>query len=66
MAEQSRHKDSKKKIKISACGEKMSLIMMEKEMAPHSSVLAWRIPGMGEPGGLPSMGVTQSATTEAS
>ena len=29
---------------------------MEKEMAPHSSVLAWRIPGMGEPGGLQSMG----------
>ena len=29
---------------------------MEKEMAPHSSILAWRIPGMGEPGGLPSMG----------
>ena len=28
----------------------------EKAMAPHSSVLAWRIPGMGEPGGLPSMG----------
>ena len=28
----------------------------EKEMAPHSSVLAWRIPGMGAPGGLPSMG----------
>jgi len=27
-----------------------------KEMAAHSSVLAWRIPGMGEPGGLPSMG----------
>ena len=25
-------------------------------MAPHSSVLAWRVPGMGEPGGLPSMG----------
>ena len=25
-------------------------------MAAHSSVLAWRIPGMGEPGGLPSMG----------
>ena len=25
-------------------------------MATHSSVLAWRIPGMGEPGGLPSMG----------
>ena len=29
---------------------------LEKEMATHSSVLAWRIPGMGEPGGLPSMG----------
>ena len=28
----------------------------EKEMATHSSVLAWRIPGMGEPGGLLSMG----------
>ena len=30
---------------------------LEKEMATHSSVLAWRIPGMGEPGGLPSMGL---------
>ena len=29
---------------------------LEKEMAVHSSVLAWRIPGTGEPGGLPSMG----------
>ena len=29
---------------------------MEKEMATHSSILAWRIPGMGEPGGLPSVG----------
>ena len=28
---------------------------LEKEMATHSSVLAWRIPGTGEPGGLPSM-----------
>ena len=28
---------------------------LEKEMATHSSVLAWRIPGMGEPGGLPSV-----------
>ena len=35
---------------------------LEKEMATHSSVLAWRIPGTGEPGGLPSMGVTQSQT----
>ena len=29
---------------------------LEKEMATHFSVLAWRIPGMGEPGGLLSMG----------
>ena len=28
----------------------------EKAVEPHSSVLAWRIPGTGEPGGLPSMG----------
>ena len=31
--------------------------MSEKAMAPHSSTLAWRIPGTGEPGGLPSMGL---------
>ena len=30
---------------------------LEKEMATHSSVLAWRIPGTGEPSGLPSMGL---------
>ena len=30
---------------------------LEKEMATHSSALAWRIPGTGEPGGLPSMGL---------
>ena len=34
---------------------------LEKEMATHSRVLAWRIPGTGEPGGLPPMG---SDTTE--
>ena len=36
----------------------MSIIRadMEKEMATHSSVLAWRIPGTGKPDGLPSMG----------
>ena len=32
------------------------LSWLEKEMATHSSVLAWRIPGTGEPGGLPFMG----------
>ena len=34
---------------------------LEKEMATRSSVLAWRIPGMGDPAGLPSMG-SQSQT----
>jgi len=38
---------------------------LEKEMATHSSVLAWRIPGTGEPHGLPSMGSKESDTTEA-
>ena len=33
-----------------------SLSCTGEEMATHSSVPAWRIPGMGEPGGLPSMG----------
>ena len=37
---------------------------LEKEMATHSSVLAWRIPGTGEPGGLPLWGRTGSDTTE--
>ena len=32
------------------------VIILEKEMAAHSSVLACRIPGKGKPGGLPSMG----------
>ena len=32
---------------------------LEREMAAHSSVLAWRIPGMGEPGGLPSVGLNR-------
>ena len=30
---------------------------LQKEMATHFSILAWRTPGMGEPGGLPSMGL---------
>ena len=44
---------------------KYYITVMEKEMAPHSSVVAWRIPGTGEPGGLPSMGSHESDTTEA-
>ena len=42
-----------------------SLSYMEKEMATHSSVLAWRIPGTGEPGGYRLWGRTESDTTEA-
>ena len=38
---------------------------LEKKMATHSSVLAWRIPGTGEPGGLLSLGSQESETTEA-
>ena len=34
-------------------------------MATHSSIHAWRIPGTEEPGGLPSMGGTESDTTDA-
>ena len=36
--------------------ERLHFHALENEMATHSSVLAWRIPGTGEPGGLPSMG----------
>ena len=36
--------------------ERLHFHTMEKAMATHSSVLAWRIPGTAEPGGLPSMG----------
>ena len=34
----------------------IALLILEKEMATHSSVLAWRIPGTEEPGRRPSMG----------
>ena len=43
--------------------ERLHFHALEKEMATHSSVLAWRIPGTGEPGGL--WGCTESDTTEA-
>ena len=36
--------------------KRLSMHALEKEMATHSSVLAWRIPGTEEPGGLPSLG----------
>ena len=44
--------------------ERLHFHALEKEMATHSSVLAWRIPGMAEPGG-PLWGLTESDTTEA-
>ena len=40
----------------SVATEQLHFHAMEKEMATHSSVLAWRIPGTAEAGGLPSMG----------
>ena len=43
----------KKTINIHVC---VCIYIPEKGMATHSSILAWRIPGTGEPGGLPSMG----------
>ena len=39
---------------------------LEKEMAPHSSVLAWRTPGTREPGGLPSMRSHISSSSSSS
>ena len=42
----------------------VSFHALEKEMATHSSVLAWRIPGMGEPSGLCLWGRTESDMTE--
>ena len=45
--------------------ERLHFHALEKEMATHSSVLAWRIPGTGEPGGLLSMGSQESDMTEA-
>ena len=41
---------------LSDCTFTFHFHALEKEMATHSSVLAWRIPGTGEPGGLPSKG----------
>ena len=50
------HKVAKSRTRLSDFTFTFHFHALEKEMATHSSVLAWRIPGMGEPGGLPSMG----------
>ena len=50
------HATAKSRIRLSNFPFTFYFHALEKEMATHSSVLAWRIPGTGEPGGLPSMG----------
>ena len=50
--------------RLSSIAFTFHLYALEKEMATHSSVLAWRIPGAAEPGGLPSMGRIESDTAE--
>ena len=50
------HEVTKSRIRLSDFTFTFHFHALEKEMATHSSVLAWRIPGMAEPGGLPSMG----------
>ena len=51
------HKVAKSQTRLSDFTFTFHFHALEKEMATHSSVLAWRIPGTGEPGGLPSMGL---------
>ena len=50
------HGVAKSRARLSGFTFTFHLHALEKEMATHSSVFAWRIPGTGEPGGLPSMG----------
>ena len=65
------HEVAKSQIQLSDFTFTFHFPALEKEMATHSSVLAWSIPGTGEPGGLPPMGSgcclwghTESDTTE--
>ena len=51
------HGVAKSQTRLSDFTFTLHLQALEKEMAANSSVLAWRIPGTGEPGGLPSMGL---------
>ena len=51
------HEVTKSRTRLSNFTFTFYLHALEKEMATHSSVLAWRIPVMGEPGGLPSLGL---------
>ena len=51
------HRVAKSQTRLSDFTFTFPFYALETEMATHSSVLAWRIPGTGEPGGLPSMGL---------
>ena len=59
------HRVAKSRTRLSDFTFTFHVHALEKEMATRSSVLAWRIPEMEEPDGLPSMGRTESDTTEA-
>ena len=50
------HEVAKSRTRLSDFTLTFHFCALEKEMATHSSILAWRIPGTGKPGGLPSMG----------
>ena len=50
------HGVAKSQVRLSSFTFTFHFHPLEKEMATHSSVLAWRIPGTAEPGGLPSVG----------
>ena len=50
------HRVAKSRTRLSNFSFTFHFHALEKEMATHSSVLAWRIPRTGEPGGLPSLG----------
>ena len=51
------HGFAKSRARLSDFTFTFKFLALEKEMATHSSILAWRIPGTGEPGGLPSIGL---------
>ena len=51
------HRVGKSQTRLSEFSFTFHFYALEKEMAIHSNILAWRIPGMAGPGGLPSMGL---------
>ena len=59
------HAVAKSRTRLSSFTFTFHFPALEKEMAAHSSVLAWRIPGTGEPGGLPSVGSHRVGSAEA-